>query len=57
MRAGGLLRVSPEDRHWKGAGEKGQGGKVAGAVGNAEKWTPHRRGLKLPDGGSFAGHV
>lgn len=62
MRAGGLLRVSPEDRQRKGAGEKGQGGMVARAVENAEKWTPHRRGvssqhLKLPDGGSFAGHV
>lgn len=49
MRAGGLLRVSPEDRQRKGAGEKGQGGMVPGAVGNAEKWTPNRRGFKLPD--------
>lgn len=45
MRAGGLLRVSPEDRQRKGAGEKGQGGVVAGAVGNAEKRTSHHRGV------------
>lgn len=62
MRTSGLLRVIPEDRQSKGAGEKGQGGTVAGAVGNAEKWTPHHRGvssqqLKLPDCGPFAGHV
>lgn len=37
MRAGGLLRVIPEDQQRKGAGEKGQGGMVAGAVKNAEK--------------------
>lgn len=62
MRAGGLLRVSPADRQRKGPGGKGTGVTVAGAVGNAEKWTPHHRGvrsqhLKLPDGGPFPGHV